>query len=127
VPVPPAAVPVDTSPVEAAPVDTPGIVAPTLVAPRASAIEATLGRVYRQLQAVFSEPAARRELGRAQAMWLAGRDRVCRRHARVDARERCEGELSRRRVAELTELLARAEGRGAPARPGGLPQPAGSP
>jgi len=78
-----------------------------------------MGRVYRELEAAF-EPGARRELGHAQAMWQAGRDRVCRQYTRPDARTRCEGALSRRRVTELTELLARVRGQG-------LAHPAGGP
>ena len=82
-------------------------------------LEDAMGRVYHQLQKAF-EPGARRELGHAQEMWEAGRDRVCHRFTRPDARARCQGELSRRRVTELTELLARVRGQG-------LAHPAGSP
>jgi hypothetical protein len=68
-------------------------------------------RAYHQLQAAFREPAARRELGRAQQLWLAGRERTCVSPAHPGAQARCETAMSRRRAAELTELLARAKGR----------------
>jgi uncharacterized protein YecT (DUF1311 family) len=82
------------------------------VAQHINTADDALERVYRELEVAFLEPAARRELGRAQQVWLADRDRVCARQAGPVVQARCEGVLSRRRVTELSELLARAQGRG---------------
>jgi hypothetical protein len=110
-------------------VSTPMVTVPMVTAPvvevPAAMVRATVEaddavrRVYRELEVAF-EPGARRELVHAQEMWQAGRDRVCRQYTRPDARARCEGELSRRRVTELTELLARVRGQA-------LAHPAGGP
>jgi hypothetical protein len=117
---PAVSVPVVSIPVVSVPVvSVPVVQIPAAMVRATVEADDAMRRVYRELEAAF-EPGARRELGHAQAMWQAGRDRVCRQYTRPDARMRCEGKLSRRRVTELTELLARVRGQA-------LAHPAGGP
>jgi hypothetical protein len=68
-------------------------------------------RAYHNLAAAFPETGARRELGRAQQLWRAARDRACALYTRPSKQSSCATEMSRRRATELTELLARAKRR----------------
>jgi Protein kinase domain/Lysozyme inhibitor LprI len=76
----------------------------------AYAADQALAVVYERVESAFPEPAARRELARAEQAWQADRARACRRRTSAGAEARCEGELSRRRMIELTELLTRLRG-----------------
>ena len=68
--------------------------------------EMAVTRAYHAVLAAF--PAgARRELDRAQNVWLSDRNRACTTHA-TGNRAHCLHLLATHRVAELTELLARA-------------------
>jgi hypothetical protein len=68
--------------------------------------EIAVTRAYHAVLAAF--PAgARRELDRAQHTWLSDRNRACTAHA-TGSRAHCLHLLATHRVAELTELLARA-------------------
>lgn len=95
----------------AAPVARPAAPAvPAAVVAATGAANQALDRVYGQLERAFREPAAQRELRRAQQVWRADRDRACARRARA-VELRCEGEMAHRRAAELADLLERANGR----------------
>jgi hypothetical protein len=69
--------------------------------------DAAVTRAYHAVLAVFPE-SARRELDRAQHVWLTDRTRACTTHATA-SRAHCLHVLATRRVAELRELLARAQ------------------
>jgi uncharacterized protein YecT (DUF1311 family) len=74
------------------------------------AADQALAAVYQRVESAFPEPAARRELARAEQAWEADRARACSRRTTAGAQVRCEGVLSRRRMIELSELLTRLRG-----------------